>query len=362
MENAAPEPRAVAPQRLLGVAFIMLGLGGDGVAGYLILAQLLVPALAVHVLAVGVWGLGMQRLTQPAAPEPATGATRNAAHGPSGWAVAGTIISGCTFPAIGMFSVSVAFLFSHVLRRRTIPRSTLGETLASLQVPAFSMRPAGLEQASQVLTIADVLHQQNTEMRRAVVRTLGFQGDKESVVILRRLLTDGNPDVRSDAAVILTRLENDYQQRILKAQELIEAAPDDDEQLLQLGRRYQEFAESGLLDPISREHYLHEAEYIFARVTEMQPKRLGLFIELARIYHQVGRSEEAIAILTYVLRQRREDTVAFTLLLEVAFAQQAWSVFLQLAQQAPALAKEQRELLRWWAEIIPPTWKGGAHG
>lgn len=356
-------PRTVPSRRLFGAAFIMLGLGGDGGAAYLILAQQPLPGLGLHVLAVVVWALGMQRITQPSAPEATAGAdSTNKAAGPSGWAVAGAIVSGCTFPAIGTFGVSLAFLFSYVFRRRTIPRSTLGETLASLQVPALSMRPAGLEQASQVLTIVDVLHQQNTEMRRAVVRTLGFQGDKESVVILRRLLTDANPDVRSDAAVILTRLENDYQQRILKAQELIEAAPDDDEQLLQLGRRYQEFAESGLLDPISREHYLHEAEYIFQRATELQPNRLGIFIELARVYHHLGRSEEAIAILTYVLRQRREDTVAFALLLEVAFAQQAWGVFLQMAQQGQSLGKEQRELLRWWAEIIPPTWKGGTHG
>jgi hypothetical protein len=260
-------------------------------AAYMILAQAPLAGLALHVLAVVVWALGMQRLSQPA-PSAADAPT---ATGPSGWAVAGAIISGCTFPGLGMFSVSMAFVFSHVFRRRTIPRSTLGKTLASLQVPALSMRPAGLEQASQVLSIVDVLHQQNTEMRRAVVRTLGFQGDKESVVILRRLLTDANPDVRSDAAVILTRLENDYQLRILKAQEQIEAAPDDDERLLQLARRYQEFAESGLLDPISRDHYLHEAEYIFERATELHPTHMAIFIELARVYHHLGRSEEAEA-------------------------------------------------------------------
>ncbi len=369
MTGHSPQRGPSAARRLVGMAVITLGLAGDLGACFLLVGGHPLMGLASHVPAVGVWTLGIYVLTATSTLDQLYESDEAMKKQPSGstfngWTIAAAMLGLFTFPGIGTAGVSLAFGFSYLFRQRAIPRSTLGETLASLQVPALSMRPAGLEQASQVLSIVDVLRQQNTEMRRAVVRTLGFQGDKESVDILRRLLTDANPDVRSDAAVILTRLENDYNQRILKALEQIEDAPDDLEKHLQLARRYYEFAESGLLDPVSRRHYLRQAERIFSEASEAQPARLSILFERARVTHLLGRSNEAIAMLTHLLEQRPDDNAAYALLLEVAFAQQEWGIVLALSQRPHGLTKEQAEVLRWWTEIIPPAWKGAVrqHG
>ncbi len=351
-------------RKLGGVWLTLLGLAGDGIACYLIVTQQ--PAildLLAHASSVGIWTLGIHLLassTSPASSEPA----RRGIIAPSlsGWTVASALLGLFLFPGIGTASVSFAFLCSYLFRRRRLPHLTLSETLASMKMPAVNMRAAGLEHASQVLPIVDILRQEKTEYRRAVVRTLGDQGDRESVKTLRRLLSDTNPDVRSDASVILTRLENEYQQRILNASQRVEHDPHDTTKRLQLARLYFQVADSGLLDQVSNRYYLAKACEMYQRETAAQPGRIDLLIDLARVYSHLDRPRDAIKLLLFVLQQESDNPTAMLLLLEVAFAEQEWGILLSVAQDARMLDVEQNELLRWWTEIIPPTWKGVLHG
>jgi hypothetical protein len=345
--------------KLAGGWLAMFGLAGDLAAGYLVATQRPLLGMLVHVPSVAIWALGIQAI----APGTSTGDARQGVWAKSlgGWAIVSAVLGWLLFPGIGTASISFAFLLSYLFRRRRVPHLTLGETLASMQIPALDVR-ASLWQASQIVPLVDALRQERTEIRQVVVRTLGDQGDQNSVKTLRRLLGDANPDVRGDAAVILTRLENDYQQRILNAMQQVERDPGDLEERLHLARLYYQFADSGLLDQVSSQYYLEKACHIFQREASAHPGRIDVSIDLARVFSHLGRPHETIKILLGVLQREHDNPAATRLLLEVAFAEQEWGIFLSVAQDARALDPEQEELLRWWIEIIPPSWKGALHG
>ena len=361
---ATPQKRTgeTAARVISGAWFTMLGQLGDVAAAYLLVAQQVLQSMVLHVLAVGVWALGIHLLSLRSATAPSDTRRGIAARTLSGWTISAMILGLFLFPGLGTLGISVAFLFSFLFRRRRIPHLTLGDTLASMQIPALVLRANSGGTEEPVMPLVDVLREQNTEMRRAVVRTLGDQGDQGSVEVLRRLLSDTSPDVRGDAAVILTRLENDYSQRIVRLLTAEGEEPQDAELRLRLARLYFEFADSGLLDPVSSRFYLGKARAIYQSETEAHPNRSDLFVDLARIYEQMERPSDAINILRFVLRKRPEHLPALRLLLEIAFAEQEWGLLLTTAQEVQALDPDQGELMRWWTAIIPPTWKGTAHG
>jgi|GEM_PF-4251698 len=337
-----------------GIWLVALGLAGDGIAGYIIIQQQFALAILQHVVAVSVWTVGIHLLTlAPFSPGNDKQSQRPRATTFSGWTIVAATIGTFNFPGIGTACVSTAFILSFVFQRRSIPRYTLGDTLASLAIPSINLRPASLDQVSQVMPLVDVLAQRNTEMRRAVIRTLGDQGDKESVGVLRGLLTDSSLDVRSDASVILTRLENDYSQRIQRGMKQMVDDPEDVDQHIRLAQLCYQFAENGLLDAVSRQYYLEQARTILINEHEQHPRRTDITIELARIFAIMLESRQAIALLITILKEQPSHSIAAALLLDIAFAEQDWGIVLSLVQNNPILASRHSELFQWWSQVVP---------
>ncbi len=364
MEQRKRRDAGTTARLLSGGWFTLLGLAGDLTAGYLLLVGQVVGSLVLHVLAVGVWALGIHLLSLRAP----TGVQADARRGISaktlsGWTISAAILGMFLVPGLGTLGVSFAYLSSYLLRRRSIPHMTLGDTLASMQVPVLNLRTDGQGGGSEVMPLVDVLREQGTEMRRAVVRTLGDQGDEESVRVLRRLLTDASPDVRGDAAVILTRLENTFSQDIVKALARVERDPQDALYRQELAHLYVKFAESGLLDQVSSTYYLTKARALYEEATELHPHNMELLVALARVLARLGQPQQAMIALRHVLKQQPTHHAATVLLLETAFAEQQWGVLLSVARDdSRALDPDQTELLRWWAQIIPPSARGGSRG
>ncbi|MBA3823657.1 MAG: HEAT repeat domain-containing protein [Ktedonobacterales bacterium] len=358
-----PPPTSPLPRLLGGSGLAVLGLAGDLAAGYLLFVGQLLGSLALHVVAVGVWALGIHLLShRPAEATPTDARGGISAKTLSGWTISAGILGMFLFPGMGTLGISFAYLSSYLLRRRRIPHMTLGEELESMYMPALSLRAGALNEGSEVIPLVDVLREQGTEMRRAVVRTLGDQGDQGSVRILRRLLTDVSPDVRGDAAVVLTRLENDSSQDIVRALARAERDPQDALYRQELADRYAKFAESELLDQVSSQYYMNKACELYEEATQLHPRNMDLLVALARVYARLGRPREAMNALRFVLTQQPTHSAATVLLLETAFAEQEWSVLLAVAKDGRALNPDQTELLHWWAQIIPPDWKGAIYG
>jgi HEAT repeats/Tetratricopeptide repeat len=354
-------------QRLGGIWLILLGLSGDTLAAYFIIMRNSFQGLLQHFIVVGVWAFGIHLLiARPLEdlPTASPSETQSWFFKPSlsGWTITAAILGWFTFPGIGTGSISFAYLISYLFRHRRIPRYALSDSLTSLKLPSTGEYSNKVESPSQVLPFIDILRQPNTEIRQAVVRTLGDKGDKESIKILRSLLADGSPDVRGDAAVVLTRLENDYNQNILKALAIVKADPRDIEMSLHLARLCSRFADSGLLDPISQQYYLHNALHILKYIVEIYPKRNDILIDLAQVHYSLSQSRDAMQLLKRVLQQQPNNDAAFTLLLEIAFAEQDWKTLFALTQESSRFTSEQQELLKWWTDITPVALKGEHYG
>jgi hypothetical protein len=275
----------------------------------------------------------------------------------NGWLVAAGVIGFCAFPGIGTTCCTVAYLGSYLLRSRKAAAEDDNDLLKSMVVPAIAGRSVEGLRAHQAQPLVDLLREQNTELRRVVVKTLGEQGDEESVRMIRTLLADLSPDVRSDAAVTLTRLEDQYNDRMRDAIDEMQANPTDAEQAYALARLCYRYAKNGLLDAVSSEYYLERARSLLDQLTRRMPHRVDIALDYARVLFELRAMPEAQAALDHVLTLRPDHRDAFLLSVEIAFSEQQWDRLLALSRQRQDVPEATRDLLRWWADLAP----GGTH-
>lgn len=342
---------------LAGLILTPLGLALDLAAGAAILISGGAAPLALHLVAGAVWLLGLG-LAERSAPH----SYRNKRYaGPvwqSGWLVAGLLLGLLSFPGLGTASVSVAFSVSYLFRRRvSLPATELLVPQASVALPAVLGRGAG-PAAQEIQHFVDVLREHNTERRRVVVKSLASQDDRQSIRLLRDLLADPNLDVRSDAAVLITRLEHDEHEAIRAAIAAAQARPRDGLALLALARRCRRYAVNGLVDSASAGPYLARAQTILAQLTDERPQWTDAWTELARVALAQDDLPAAQAALAQALTLRPTDADALALATEIAFRAGDWSRLFALAPHRHLLPAEQRAALAWW---MPPT-GGLRHG
>lgn len=354
MQHILGTPWRVAPLRWCsGLALAALGLGADLLAGWVMLGQGDLRGLALHLPAAVLWGVGILYLQPPSAGD---------RFSISGWTVAAFVIGLCSFPGLGTFSGSFAFGASYLLRRRTANIEDESDLLRSMALPVVMGKSVEVLRMQDIQPLVDVLHVQNTELRRVVVKALGDQGDQDSVKLIRSMLADPSPDVRSDAAVILTRLERDHSEAIQEAIDHVRFTPDDPERQLDLARLCVRYAKNGLLDAVSSQYYLQQACDILVALANRAPCRTDIWVDLARVQQALFHAPAALAALDHVLAQRPDHNDAYLLSVEIAFSEQHWERLMRLAQERRPVPEETLALLRWWAALHPVDLGGTWHG
>src|SRR5207248_9444414 len=122
----------------------------------------------------------------------------------------------------------------------------------------------------QIQPLVDILRQPNSDLKRAAIAMLGRRGSREAMRLVQGALTDPDPDVRSDAAVTLSRLEDDFNRALSEAAVQMEESADVAARYADLCFRY---ASSDLLDQASSRYYLAQARDALHQVTVLQPER-----------------------------------------------------------------------------------------
>jgi tetratricopeptide (TPR) repeat protein len=109
--------------------------------------------------------------------------------------------------------------------------------------------------------ILDILKGKDEDFKKGALNFLGRLGTPTAVRLLKRCLTDQNPEVRFYAHSRLTKLEEVHTREIKEALTRVDSGKGErGEQLKHLGKAYKAYTESGLLEDETVDHYMNLAK------------------------------------------------------------------------------------------------------
>jgi HEAT repeats len=356
------------PRRGVGALLLSLGLVADVWAGGLVWSGTSLwqgPAvwgLLLHGPAVLIWMLGMSVLEGCPVPGAVRGtflrrgrsqgdAPRETPPAPA-WTLAAAALSLFLFPGLGTAGCSLAYALSallpparpRALRPGPAPGGAPGPALAS---------PLDVE----VQPLVDVLADRDAEMRRVSAEALARDGSPVAVRLLRGLLTDLDADVRNDAAVALSRLENSFNRAL--GQAFADASHyGDGLHYAALGRQCYRYAQSNLLDEVSRRSYLAQAGDALQQAVDLAPGRPEVWCDLAQAQLALGEVRAAWRSVGRAMLLAPRDRRPCLLGMEMAFLEHRWDRLVALAGAAhlagepgggpPADDDATEEVIGWW--------------
>jgi tetratricopeptide (TPR) repeat protein len=369
---------------------VVLGLLADSSAGLMILVRHDGRGLLVHVPAALGWALGISLLNgrlpwrapglalgvrslafgsspahTPTAEGPTPNAERRAAQTDPAylnrWLLTSVLLGLVLFPGLGPLGCTVGFGLSHLLSQGPQQSPGVGDQPEAPD-PAVRLDQRGdLRRDLEIQPLVDILRQPNSELKRAAIAMLGRRGSHEAMRLVRGALTDPDPDVRSDAAVTLTRFEDSVNGALSQAAAQGLDSPHSAKRYADLCCRH---ATSNLLDAATSRYYLTQARDTLRRITALRPARADVWLDLARVHHQLGEEAAAWQALDRARTLHPAHVASYLLGMEMAFdardwdrlaayAHQGWLASAQQGWLATADEHEDRELVRWWSHAQP---------
>ena len=313
--------------RAAGVVLLATGLVGDGLEGWLLLYGGAAQFLPWHVLFALLWAAGVNLLARPGEARKAVSCTI-----PNRWGLTALLLGMGTFPGLGMYACTLAFLFARCLRSS----AHFSDQAVTKPGTREEWRQEELCFSSEriVTPFVDDLCEGNTEARRAVVAKLSRSAQPATTRLLRQLLSDAKAEIRSDASIALTCLEDEMSRALHQAFADWHADPADGERTLVFIDHCYRYATSNVLDTKSQRFYLALARDLLLRVLD-EGKRddAQLWLRLADVRQRLGELPEALQDALRAAHLEPEAHDASLLAMDLAFRNHAWDVLLSLAEQ-----------------------------
>jgi hypothetical protein len=119
----------------------------------------------------------------------------------SGWSIVAFLFGLYAFPGFGLLAYSVALLITNILPKQmpVESRDLSASWPALVAVPKPEVQP-----------LVESVYDTNLDTRRAAVAALGRQASPPAVQLLRQLLSDPQPEIRSDASIALSNLDDTF--------------------------------------------------------------------------------------------------------------------------------------------------------
>ncbi len=324
-----------------GHALLILGLLGEGAIGL----RLLMPGAGMQLLLLHVpmtlfWVAGINLMDAPNGQAMRVGRMR--IHTLS---IAALLLSWCTFPGFGALSYSIALFTARFLDLGATP-----------EAPEMIRSPHELSPILdlEVQPLINVLAASDPEMKRAAVAVLSRQMNPGGIQLLRQLLADGEPDIRSDASIALTHLEEEIVSGLNASLALWAVDPENTERTLSLVDQYYAYACSNVLDEISQTCYLAKARDLLQQCITQNSTQADVWLKLARVRQQLGETAEAMQDVRTALRLHPLSEEAYQLAMELAFRLHDWGLLISLVQEGLRTlppASEMRTTLQWWVTL-----------
>ncbi len=304
-------------QRYAGVLLFLLGLTIDCFIGSLLLYHMTLSLCLFHIGAVLIWVSGLILLGQ--------GKEVRQVALPSGvqkWSIAALLMGLCFFPGLGPLAYSLALVVTTLLRQKV----RLVSFTTSIKIPALPTIKSPETRQHQLM---EALYSTDLEVRRTTLAVLGRQVNAQSARILRQLLVDPQAEIRSDASILLARLEEQLSQELHVAQAQWEVAPTK-EHTRDLIQEYYQYAASNVLDEASQHFYYVRARALLLPLLEEYDREAENWLLLATICQCLGEMREALHAALLTLDLQPGLAAAHTLAKELAFQLHDWVTLDQL--------------------------------
>ena len=337
----------------IGYALFALGLMGDGIAGVLLIAGNNLQVLPLHIFAALLWVMGINLVSEQFVQQKST--IRLGHVHLNRWSVTALCLSLIPFPGFVTLAYSIALVIAKYTRQRATEETPETTTLT---------RAVSLPLDMEIQPLIDILSDSDLEMKRGAVTVLRQQANPESIHLLRQLLSDTHAELRSDASIALTRLEDELSRALNVALVQWTASPSDRERMLNVADQYYNYACSNLLDEASQQSHLAKACELVQQCLAQDDTDAQLWLKSARIRQRLGQMTEALKDVRYAIGLEPDTPEAYLLAMEVAFSQHSWDVLLDLVREGSSTlpgTSEVRTSLQYWETLYAEQRKGMLH-
>jgi len=251
-------------------------------------------------------------------------------------------LAGClTFflPAMGILGCAVTYLAVRwVLRQMGVVKDYEAFTGYTLQ-DGFQLLDAEdprmlLSDELSIEPFLDILSGSDEDLKRGAINMLSRMGTPKAVRLLRRCITDPSTDVRFFAHSTLTKLNEKYMARTKEIKSLAdEAGVDQPQHLMELGKAYTAYADSGLVEGEMRSHYLSMARTAYAEAFHKDPSDPDLLLRMGRIQMEIGDIQGAAACFEQGLKNDGTAVESFLGLCQISYDSGDMKAIAQLVKQ-----------------------------
>lgn len=152
-----------------------------------------------------------------------------------------------------------------------------------------------IDAALDIEPIRDILEGDDTALKTGAIHLLTRRKDPDSVWMLQKCLSDESDEVRYFAHLALINIEEEYAEKISRAQKRTEIpGADRGPAFKALGQIYQSYLASSLVDDKSRPYYMEQALAAFLSAREENPQDAELPLALGNISMELGNTDEAV--------------------------------------------------------------------
>ncbi len=286
-----------------------------------------------------------------------TGTAERPASNTAVWLV--FFIGLCTFPGAGLIACSLASAIIMLYQRRQSASHVTDHSVTAAHDTRHNVALPDLD----IEPLVHHLYDGDLESRRAAIAELSWLGGPTAMQILRQLLMDPSPEVRHDAAITLTRLENELAQALDTTPTPQETSTPYSEQAYTLAEYYFRYAGSNVLDTASQRPYLTKAKELLTAVLTHDSHHLRALVLRARVQVQQGEAAEALHDILRALARDPASAELTVLAMEIAFAARAWEPLMALARAGlarPPTNPQEQQIMQIWAS--PPAGGVTLHG
>lgn len=352
--------------RVLGTAFILVGVAGDALAGVAILQGGTLVGLGLHLPAALIWIAGMVLLRSR------RGSPRRPATPPSDLSVEedptdpladrsvpnslALLLGLVLFPGLGLTAFTLALATSPLFRRSLITAAGVPDEPetddARLQSWSDGARMRdGLGAGSGPLT--ELLGSSDRDAKHLALQRIVREPGSRSISLARRLLADPDPDVRALAALAVSRLESSLSEALRQGLLRCQAHPEQAGPHADLGKLFLHWSEKDGAHPTQRRVYLRRAREELETAVSLEPTRMENLLTLAQVLVALQEDEQASDTLEKAFAGGQDSLEGYVLAMEIALRGRRFDRLGDLAEQALPLAYdgETPALLRWWIPL-----------
>ncbi|MEZ5398551.1 MAG: tetratricopeptide repeat protein [Bryobacteraceae bacterium] len=198
----------------------------------------------------------------------------------------------------GPFGVLVCIALGRRYARTAQPVETWIEELMPSANDGEKRRPSPradsvLDSASDITALIDVLEMGDELQKQAAVSLVTRSFRPSLAPVLRRALSDPSNAIRVQAATAMARIEGGFLERVMELDTALEAAPGDPEKMEAVARLYDDYAFTGILDPVRELENQRQAIRHYRRVLEISPGNSAVRLALGRLLVRARQWEEA---------------------------------------------------------------------